>query len=332
MRIYRHRNVLFPLFLITLIAITFLYSPEANAITYQKYSSNQIDCDGNPLNDTTADITFEPTDAGQGIATEVPTIEGTNFCIGETISAATDSILLDCGGTPVGSSHAAITVEDDGNGIGVFASTTITFDKTAVDAILPSVSTNPIWCDMTIEDSGGNIWTIPDAYRFDRQAPDVDTTDNVITYPLVPMPGGAAKWSWLYTDSTTPADPDGECSTSACNKTDERFRLEFFSRREDLSYDTSATPSVSISPDATSFIDPNSLTTQDRDESGADAYCYAMRVKDSAGNISSLAITDGAGINDEKCLIPDGKSPQITKVEYFKDANFTEQFPYDATN
>lgn len=267
-----------------------------------------------PVPDRTSTITLSPTDAMQ--RTDSRQIKGQGVAKDENING--DSITLSCGAATINTTHALITVEAE-NESGKFNYTPFSVNQGQVAAIVPPVTTQRIWCTVNVPQTSVT-WTYPNGFRLDEVAPVVT---NVSIKPLVPLSGGRARVSWLFADSETPPDTDGTCNTDLCNLSDERYQYQFYNRLMTGSYPLG--PCMAAGPTEGTADDDDVLSTTDRFmvTDAAKTYCYTLRVGDTAGNFSAQATTK------EKCFVPDGKKPELKRVEFYKDAAFNEEFPHD---
>ncbi|MEW5946840.1 MAG: hypothetical protein AB1742_11640 [bacterium] len=306
-------------FRVFLILVPFIAAPAGAVVEYSKVSSNT------GASSQTSKITFNPTDASRALATDTIQIRGVGFNENKNIDP--DTIDLVCGATTIDCIHPLITIQDDDTanpGTGFFDNTTVEFDNAQVEAFFTTYGLIATWCTVIVPENGGTTWNYPNAFRLDRDPPDVTTPANFLFNPLVQLPGGSVCGDWQLGGSLagSTVDPDGQCATSACNLTPEAFKF-FFHVRESTEPSYPPAPTVSVWFENNNFCNINSISSQDRDDPAASAYCFVMRTEDSAGNYSDYALAD------EKCLVPDGKSPTVVSVDYFKDAVFTQTFSTD---
>jgi len=290
-------------------------------------------------------VLISPTDATRALSGDTLTkIRGDQgFTEGDGINSS--SMYLDCGGQAVAMEHPAVSFQlDSETGVVSMPLVTISsYNQADINAIVPPIDQQAIWCDLYLpEKDSGCTWEFPNAILLDRVAPDV-TYPNLKTFPIIPLSTGQAYLTWTFSDTNTPGDPDGEngslcpsCTAAcyACNKTDTRAQWQFFRRNMSTPlYDT--TPDGSTNGSDFYITDTAQTTTKNRLIESADAFCYILRIQDTAGNWSiETDNINQAGTPTkemEKCVQTDGAPPAIQKIEYFTSydplTGFSRPFP-----
>lgn len=324
--------------LLVVVACGFFVVPQSAEV--KKYSSDAYSGYAIPPNQACNNLSpivyIQDFDAGKGQTSKPIEIRGQLFLQSDTIN--NNTVVLECpngNALPVLGHESFTPALPPGSGSAP--------DCTAEWDVVTFLTTGTFagavpdgWCELVIT-AGTNTWHFPNAWRKDTVPPTLAVQGALKTGRADGTPGGRGLVHFLVDEANNGfSDPDGTCNTSACNQTSNFFGAEVYYHLEGTAW---GSKSGTTSGGMTEFEGPTaSLVATNRNDPAVPRACYALRLLDTAANLSGFGDPNGfdgvPGGGDDvtvansakpRCFVPDGKSPQVTKVEAYFDSTLLAQ-------